>query len=71
MRAVARNGHALQHATAELRGDREVVMKAVTRNGCAVHYASEAAKGQRESNIHQIVVSEPVFGKRLQRSTFQ
>ena len=38
--AVARNGFALQHASAELRADRDVVLAAVARDGYALQYAS-------------------------------
>ena len=41
-------GWALQYATEELRGDREIVMAAVTQNGWALQFATEALRGDRE-----------------------
>jgi hypothetical protein len=38
----------LQHASEELRGDREVVLAAVQQNGGALRYASEELRGDRE-----------------------
>ena len=48
MEAVSQNGHALQHAKEEMRGDREIVMKAVSENGYALKHATEELRGDRE-----------------------
>ena len=45
---VAQDGRALQHAVAELRGDREVVLAAMAQNGNALQYAAVELKGDRE-----------------------
>ena len=45
---VAQDGGALQHAVAELRGDREVVLAAMAQNGNALQYAAVELKGDRE-----------------------
>ena len=41
MEAVKRNVEALQYASEELKGDREVVMKAVRQRGEALEHSSE------------------------------
>ena len=46
--SVERDGLALQHASEELKGDREVVMAALKQNGYALQHASEELKGDRE-----------------------
>ena len=46
--AVKRDGRALQQASEELKGDREVVMEAVKQNGHALQHASEELKRDRE-----------------------
>eukprot|EP01051_Picozoa_sp_SAG22_P027103 SAG22_NODE_8906_length_622_cov_1.179732_1_plen_76_part_10 len=46
--AVARDGDALQHASAGLRGDRELVLAAVARDGNALQYVSAGLRGDRE-----------------------
>ena len=48
MKAVSEEGCALQHATDELKGDREIVMQAVSQDGHALYYASDELKGDRE-----------------------
>ena len=48
MAAVKQNGDALQHASKELREDRDIVMAAVKKNGRALEYASDELKGDRE-----------------------
>ena len=48
MAAVKQNGEALRYASAELKGDREVVMAAVKQDWRALEYASEELKGDRE-----------------------
>ena len=45
---VSRDGYALQHATEEMKGDREIVMAAVSQIGFALRYATEEMKGDRE-----------------------
>jgi len=47
--AVASNGHALKHASPELRADRDLVLAAVTNNGYAVRHAS--AELQADSDV--------------------
>ena len=42
---VAQNGPALQHAAAELKGDREIVLAAVAQDGRALQYAAAELKG--------------------------
>jgi hypothetical protein len=46
--AVAQNGRALEHASAELQGDREVVLAAVAQDGHALKHASAELQGDRE-----------------------
>ena len=48
MKAVTQKGLALQHATEELRGDREIVMAALSQDGWALEYATEVLRGNRE-----------------------
>ena len=49
MAAVKQNGYyALEHASKELRADREVVLAAVKEWGGALEYASEEVRGDRE-----------------------
>ena len=48
MAAVSQNGSALQNATEELKGDRNIVMAAVSQNGFAIQHATEELKGDRE-----------------------
>ena len=48
MKAVSQSGYALQWASEELRGDREVVMKAVSNTGHALRWAIEELRGDRE-----------------------
>jgi hypothetical protein len=45
---VQQNGKALEYASEELRGDREVVLAAVQQHWGALEYASEGLKGDRE-----------------------
>ena len=42
--AVAQDGHALQFAAAELKGDREIVLAAVAQSGRALQYAAAELK---------------------------
>ena len=46
--AVAQNGNALEHASDELKADKEVVLAAVTQRGNALSYASDELKGDKE-----------------------
>ena len=46
--AVSEHGHALQYATEELKGDREIVLAAVSKHGYALQCATEELKGDRE-----------------------
>lgn len=48
LKAVKKNGWALQYASIELKNDREIVLEAVKRNGCALQYASELLRNDRE-----------------------
>ena len=48
LRAVERDWRALQYASEELKGDREVVMAAIKHTSWALEYASEELKGDRE-----------------------
>ena len=48
MTAAAQDGWALEYATEELRGDREVVMTAVAQAGGALQYATEELRGDRD-----------------------
>jgi len=48
MEAVKQYGFALEYASAELKGDREIVMEAVKQNGRALQYASAELQGDRE-----------------------
>ena len=41
---VTKNGYALQYASAELQGDREIVQAAVSQNGWVLRYASAKLK---------------------------
>ena len=47
--AVSQNGLALEHASVELKGDREVVMGAVFQSGQALEHASEELRSDRLS----------------------
>jgi hypothetical protein len=46
--AVAQDALAREHALAEPRADREVVLAAVAQDGCALRYASEELRADRE-----------------------
>ena len=48
LEAIAWNWNALQHASAELRADREVVLRAVSQDGVALRYASTELHAHRE-----------------------
>ena len=48
LEAVIKDGRALEHASEELKHDREVVMEAVKQNGQALEYASEELQRDRE-----------------------
>ena len=48
LKAIARNGAALQHASAALRADHEVVLAAIAENPTALGYASMELRADRE-----------------------
>ena len=48
MKAVSKHGNALEYATVELKGDREIMMKAVSENGFVLEHATTELKGDRE-----------------------
>eukprot|EP00972_Heterocapsa_arctica_P010646 1562545-Heterocapsa_arctica.AAC.1 len=48
LEAVKQDGLALRFASAELKGDREVVMEAVKQSGLALRFASQELMGDRE-----------------------
>jgi hypothetical protein len=45
---VQQDGLALEYASAELRGDREIVLAAVQQDGWALYFASTELRGDRE-----------------------
>ena len=47
LEAVKQNGHALQYASSELKGDKEVVLEAVKQNGNALDHVSSELKNDR------------------------
>ena len=61
MTAVSQNGHALEFATDELRGDREVVMKAVSENGYALEHATEELRADREVAMKAVSQEGPAL----------
>jgi hypothetical protein len=72
--AVARNGQAglgwaklaLRHASAELKGDREVVLAAVAKSGEALYYASAELKGDREVVLAAMMqYNQPISGRSI------
>mgnify|MGYP006249152613 CR=1 FL=1 len=58
LKTVKRNAFALEYASAELQGDREIVMEAVKQNGRALQYASAELKGDREI-VMEAVAQDP------------
>ena len=48
MVAVRQSGRALQHASAELRGDRDVVLAAAQQDRHALQHASKELRGDTE-----------------------
>ena len=58
MEAVKQDGFALQFASAELKGDREIVMEAVKQDWRALQYASAELKGDREI-VMEAVAQDP------------
>jgi hypothetical protein len=46
--AVRQNGNALEHASANMKGDRQVVLAAVQQDGRALSYADRFLQGDRE-----------------------
>ena len=51
MAAVANHGNALQHASPELRADRDVVMAAVASHGYALQHASPELRAEGGRNL--------------------
>ena len=56
--AVSQDGHALQHAAAELKADKELVAVAVFRHGCALQHAATELKADKELELVTIAVSQ-------------
>ena len=54
MQAVSQNGHALQFATEELKGDRKIVMQAASQNGIAFRFATNELKDDEEILQHSL-----------------
>merc|ERR1712194_336478 len=50
-------GYALEHASAELKADREVVLAAVQQNGVALYYASAELKADRDFVLATVQVN--------------
>lgn len=48
MVTVRGSGYALEYATKEIRGDKDIVIVAVKSKGCALEYASKELQGDRE-----------------------
>ena len=46
--AVTQRGDALQFASNDLKGEKEVVMAAITQNGCALEYACRQSQNDKE-----------------------
>ena len=57
--------HALEDATEELKGDREIVRTAVSQNGYALKHATEQLKGDREI----VITAVSQVGLALQHAT--
>ena len=53
---MKKNGYALQYASVELRGDREIVLEAVKQNGLALEFA--LAELREDAEILQVVEAE-------------
>ena len=51
MVAVRQNGCALDHASEDLKADREVVEAAIEQNGLALEYASDALKNDTDVQV--------------------
>jgi hypothetical protein len=56
---VAKDGRALEYASAELKGDREVVLAAVAQDGRALKHASAELKGDREVALAAVAQNGP------------
>ncbi len=54
LKAVQKEGYALQYASSELRADKEIVETAVQNNGCALRYASPKLRADRETVLKAI-----------------
>ena len=57
MPLVLQDRRALEDASEELRGDREIVMRAVEEDGLALEFASEELRGDMEIVMQAIVLS--------------
>ena len=54
MQVLSKDGLALEHATEELKGDREIVVEAVSQDGNALQFATEELKGDRETVMRAV-----------------
>ena len=50
MKAVKQDGSALKYASADLKGDKDIVMEAVKQDGSALQYASDDLRRTRRSS---------------------
>ena len=48
LKRVKQDGFALEYASADLKGDKDIVMEAVKQNGDALQYASADLQGDEE-----------------------
>eukprot|EP00971_Amphidinium_carterae_P078874 1560618-Amphidinium_carterae.1 len=62
MQAVRTRGDALQYATEELRGDRDVVMEAVRQDGHALKYAKKELHTDREVILQAVAQNGEALG---------
>ena len=63
LNAVSQNWGALEWASADLKGDREIVLKALSQNWRALEWASADLKGDREivlNAVSQVLASSGV-----------
>ena len=63
MKAVSRYGDALQHASAELQSDHEIVMTAVSQSGWALGWASNDLRG--DTSLIELALSRGRQDERL------
>ena len=57
-------GLALEYASEELRGDKEVVLEAVRQNGWLLEYASEELRGDREVVLEAVRQNVVAYAKK-------